>query len=321
MQLRENPGREIRTILVMLAVVALPTLAALATVRVPQSQIHTVDNPTPYGYTVSLLLFLVPVVTVALWHRRNGAHFDRRAFWWCAALMTGLGAFLDLFFGHAFFEFPNRGATLGIRVPAWSWGDLAWVSGFLPLEEFGFYIFGALFMLSVYVWADEDWLRNYDPDLYHRAAQAHPRILQFSPHAVGVWAALVAGGILFRWMGDGGFPGYFVFLMTAGILPSLLLVRTVKRFVNWHALGFAFGALAMISIIWEATLGLPYQWWTYRPEQMLGVYLHAWGNLPLEEVSLWLVGVWDAVMFYELFRILFRMERTTRHALFGMPEA
>jgi len=150
---REDPTRAIRTILAMLAVVAVPTLLALSTVRVPQVEMHTVDNPTPYGYTVSLLLFLVPVAAVAAWHWRNGSHFDRKAFWACAGLMTGLGVFLDLFFGYAFFEFPNEGATLGIRVPAWSWGEMRWIPDYLPLEEFGFYVFGALFMMSVYVWA------------------------------------------------------------------------------------------------------------------------------------------------------------------------
>ena len=54
---------------------------------------------------------------------------------------------------------------------------------------------------------------------------------------------------------------------------------------------------------------------------MLGIYLPAWGNLPIEAVILWLVGVWDAVMFYELFRVRNRMEdRKMRHALFGRSE-
>ena len=107
-----------------------------AVVKVPQVDMHTTDNPTPYGYTVSLLLFLVPVITIAIWHWRNGSNFNRRAFYWCAGLMTTLGALLDIFFGYSFFRFPNEGATMGIRVPAWSWADMAWIPDFLPLEEF-----------------------------------------------------------------------------------------------------------------------------------------------------------------------------------------
>jgi hypothetical protein len=318
MHLKPIPAREIKIILGMIVVVAIPVFLTHATVRVPVTQITTTDNPTPYGYTVSLLLFLLPVLAIALWHIKHGNQFDKRAFLWCAVLMATLGAFLDFFFGYAFFEFPNEGATLGIRLPAWSWGQRQWIGEYLPLEEFGFYIFGSLFMVSVYLWADLNWLARYDPDAradedawedtYTKAARAHPKIIEMSPHALGVWAGLLAIGIGGRWLSDGGFPGYYVFLMGAGILPSLLLVRTVKRFVNWHALSFAFAGLVLISVIWEATLGLPYQWWTYRHDQMLGIYLHAWGGLPVEEVTLWLVGVWDAVMFYELFRILFRMD-------------
>lgn len=313
----ELPGREIRRILVGLLTIAIPTALTLATVRVPVTEMHTVDNPTPYGYTVSLLIFLVPVLTIAVWHGRHGSEHERRAFFKCVALMAGLGTLLDFAFGYSFFEFPNQAATVGLRLPAWSWGDMRWIPDYLPIEEFGFYIFGALFMISAYTWADQVWLDRYDPDQYRDFAQAVPRVLTFSPQALGVWAALVAAGILFRWQADGGFPGYFVFLMTAGLLPSLVLVRTVKGFVNWHALGFAFAGLVLVSIVWEATLGLPYEWWTFRSDQMLGIYIHAWGGLPVEEVTLWLVGVWDAVLFYELFRILSYMERRPRAALFG----
>lgn len=323
MKLTEDASRSIRTILAMLVVVAAPTLLTLSTVRVPVAQAASTDNPTPFGYTVSLLLFIVPVLTIGVWHWKSGDEFDKRAFLWCSVLMAGLGAFLDLFFGYAFFEFPNQGATLGVRVPAWSWSERRWIPDYLPIEEFGFYIFGALFMMSVYLWADRIWLARYDPDQYTQAARAHPKLLEFSPHAVVVWAMLVGVGIAYKFLTDGGFPGYYVFLMGVGVLPSIVLIRTVKNFVNWHALGFAFGGLVLISVIWEATLALHYGWWAYRPEEMLGIYIHAWGGLPLEEVSLWLVGVWDAVMFYELFRIFFRMdhERKVRHKLFGSPAA
>ena len=43
-----------------------------------------------------------------------------------------------------------------------------------------------------------------------------------------------------------------------------------------------FIALVFVSVIWEATLGVPYQWWTYREDEMLGIFVTAWANLPLE---------------------------------------
>lgn len=320
MALGEGRADHVRTLLAMAAVVAVPVLLTLATVQVPVAEAGGTDNPTPYGYTVSLLLFIVPVATIAVWHLRFGHPADKRAFLGCAALMAGLGAMLDFFFGYHFFTFPNTGATMGVRLPAWNWGEMSWVPDYLPIEEFGFYIFGALFMISVYLWADQNWLSLYESDEYDRGARAHPRIVQFSPHAVGVWLLVVGSGIGYRYLQDGGFPGYFVFLMGVGLLPSILLVRTVKKFVNWQALGFAFGGLVLISIIWEVTLAVPYDWWNYKPDQMLGIQLHAWANLPLEEVSLWLVGVWDAVMFYELFRILMRKEGKLRHRLLGVSQ-
>lgn len=316
---KDSPTRQVLLILGMTLVVAVPIALTLATVRVPVAEATAAENPTPYGYTVSLLIFLVPVLAIAAWHARSGNTYDRRAFFWTAALMAGLGAMLDLFFGYAFFEFPNTGATLGLRVPAWSWSELAWVPDYLPVEEFAFYIFGAVYMVAMYLWADLNWLGRYDPEGHHDAGRAAlPRVIEPSPHAFGVWVVLLAAGILYRYAADGGFPGYYVFLMGAGVLPSLFLVRAVKNFVNWRALAFAFTSLVLVSIVWEATLALPYWWWTYRPEEMLGIYIRAWGNMPVEEVSLWLVGVWDAVMFYELFRILLRMEnRSARHRLFG----
>ena len=320
--LGRDPMREVRTLLVISLVLIVPILLTLFTVRVPVTEMSTTDNPTPYGYTVSLLIFLVPVVAVSILHLLEGSDADKKAFLACAGLMAGLGAFLDFFFGYAFFEFPNVGATVDFRLPAWSWGEMGWVGSYLPIEEFGFYIFGALFMVSAYIWADSKWLHLYDPDHYSEVARDLPRVIEFSPQALATWLGLLVAGIAFRFFSDGGFPGYYVFLMGFGVLPSIFMVRTLKHFVNWHALGFAFGGLVTISIVWEATLGLPYQWWTYRADQMLGIYLHAWGGLPIEEVSLWLVGVWDAVLFYELFRVLFRQkERKVRHRLFGEPSA
>jgi hypothetical protein len=321
MTLIDRPMRQVRTLLWMLAVVAVPTLATLSTVRMPVAELGATDNPTPYGYTVSLLLFIVPVVAIAFWHLRYGNRADKLAFLWCAVLMAGLGTMLDFSFGYHFFSFPNAAATLGLRVPAWNWGEMRWMGGYLPIEEFGFYIFGSLFMISVYLWADQNWLSLYDPDAYYRAARAHPRVIRFSPTALGLWVVVVSAGILYRYLHDGGFPGYYVFLMGVGLLPSLLLVRTVKDFVNWQALGFAFGGLVLVSVIWEPSIALPYGWWAYKSDQMLGIYLHGWANLPVEEISLWLVGVWDAVMFYELFRIVMRKEGKIRHRLFGAPPA
>ena len=77
--------------------------------------------------------------------------------------------------------FPYPNATLGIRVPAWSWSETAWVMDYLPIEEFGFYSLGALFMLMIYIWADQEWLRDYHPSTYKCKAQNVRQLVSFHP--------------------------------------------------------------------------------------------------------------------------------------------
>lgn len=317
--MRDPPVRDIRIIVGMLLCVAVPAALTLATIRVPVPEMHLPGNPSPLGYTVSLLLFLVPVAIISRWHLSTGNDFDRRAFLWSAVVMAGIGAALDVLFGYAFFEFPNAGATLGLRLPAWSWSAMAFVPDYLPVEEFAFYILGAIFMACTYLWAGENWVSAYGRTDYHEAARAHPCLIQLSPTAVGVWLVIVAGGLAYRALNGGGVPGYFVFVMVGGALPTVVLIRTVKEFVNWHAMAFAFFSLILVSIIWEASLAVPYQWWNYRHGEMLGIFIHGWGDLPIEAVMVWTIGVWDAVLIYECFRIVFRMDRKISHRLFGTP--
>jgi hypothetical protein len=51
---------------VMLAMIILPATIALNTVRSPGKLQITESNPTPYGYTWSLLLFIVPILVIGL---------------------------------------------------------------------------------------------------------------------------------------------------------------------------------------------------------------------------------------------------------------
>jgi hypothetical protein len=54
-------------VLAMLAMVAVPAGLTLRTVSISVTFQTSHPNPTPYGYTVSLLPFIIPIVVIACW--------------------------------------------------------------------------------------------------------------------------------------------------------------------------------------------------------------------------------------------------------------
>src|SRR5215467_782633 len=59
--------KAVYVVTILLAMVAVPAGITLHTVRTPATFYVTSDNPTPYGYTVSLVLFVIPIAVIALW--------------------------------------------------------------------------------------------------------------------------------------------------------------------------------------------------------------------------------------------------------------
>jgi hypothetical protein len=116
-----------------------------------------------------------------------------------------------------------------------------------------------------------------------------------------------------------GLPGYFLFLLAASIVPSAVCFRIAARLINWRAFAFSFSFIFLISLFWEATLGVPYQWWGYRPEQMMGISLRAFCNLPLEAVLVWVFANWTTVLAYESLLLAFRAGIKPVWRVFGLP--
>ncbi len=148
----------------MMLALLVPFILTLQTIKQPRPRIIDLQaNPTPYGYTWSLSLFIVPTLLLAIWHsRRKDTTLQKRTFWTTAALVAGAGIMLDVLFGLRFFTFENPEATLGFRF----WG-LDPAGGFkrsLPIEEIGFYSFGIITVLLVYIWGDEFWFGAYNRD-------------------------------------------------------------------------------------------------------------------------------------------------------------
>lgn len=296
--------------------VAILTVAAgltLWTVRDPGTLRLDSPDPTPYGYTVSLVLFLLPVAALGWWFARHPEHrLPRKAFAFTIKVLAPLGFVLDLLFGHTFFTFPNPGATLGLGVPA--------LGGPLPVEEFVFYLSGFVVVLLLYVWADEYWVRAYNVEDYAATAAGMGRLARFHPASVALGAALVLAAFLYKRFVSPvpeGFPLYFTYLVAAAIVPSAGFFRTVQPFVNWRAFGFAFFLIVLVSLLWEATLALPYGWWGYEPTAMMGLSVEAWSGLPVEAVLVWFAVTFTTVVVYEVIKIWQALGVPAKEAFFG----
>lgn len=270
----------------------------MATVRPGPAGVRT-DG----GYTVSLLLWYLPVVVLASWFLRRGVAYtiQRPAFWTTVPVLTAMGFVLDFFFAHAFFEFPNRDATLFVQAPAL----VEWV----PLEEYLFYVGGFLFILLMYIWCDEAFFSRYNVD--YRATWRDERrssVVDFNAGALVL--ALVAIAIAWFFKAQfahgefaGGFPGYFAYLVVAVLVPAFGWFRATRRFINWRAVALTFVTVLAVSILWEATLAARFEWWVYHEEEMLGVVVVGWHDLPIEAVLVWLVATFTTVVVYETVKL------------------
>ncbi|MFZ1012294.1 MAG: hypothetical protein WAN28_03060, partial [Terracidiphilus sp.] len=62
-----NPKMSAWIVAAMLAIVAFPVGITLHTVKVPATVLISSSNPTPFGYSWSLLLFIVPILVIGGW--------------------------------------------------------------------------------------------------------------------------------------------------------------------------------------------------------------------------------------------------------------
>jgi hypothetical protein len=308
---KPSPRASFWIVLSMLAMIAIPAAITLHTVRVSILPPVAPPNPSPYGYTISLLLFIVPIFTIAFWFiPREGLQISRKAFWWTIALLFPLGALLDFFFARYFFYFPNVQATLGIKAPA--------LGGGVPLEEYFFYFTGFLAVLLLYIWFDEYWLSAYSVPGDADERITFNRLLQLHPQSVILAILLILAAILFkRNHAPPGFPGYFTFLVLGALLPSSMFLPTARPVINWRALSLTMFMIVLISLLWEATLAVPYGWWNFRDDQMVGIRITAWARLPIEEIFVWIAVTYATVIVYEILKRWKASGKPLSHALMG----
>jgi hypothetical protein len=256
-------------------------------------------NPTPYGYTWSLLFFIVPIAVILGWLLPSeGIEVPRRAFVRTIVWLTPCGYALDFFFAHRFFTFPNAGATLGIGAPA--------LGAPVPLEEYVFYLTGFVAVLLLYLWLGEYWLAAYSVAEAEDEARRAERLVGFHWASAAVGAALLLLAIAYKKLlspEPEGFPGYLTVLVVGGLAPSAMLFPVARRRINWRALSATMLLVALISLIWEATLAVPYGWWGFQHREMVGVFIGAWAGLPVEEVLVWIAVTWATVIVYEVVKV------------------
>jgi hypothetical protein len=294
-----NPTKSAWLVAAMLAMIAVPVGLTLHAVRVPATITLSSANPTPHGYSWSLLLFIVPIAVIGGWFvPSEQVHIAKRAFLKTLLILVPIGFGLDFFFANRFFTYANAGATLGIGAPA--------VGGAIPIEEYVFYFTGFLAVLLIYVWMDEYWMAAYSVPDYQGEAILVRRLWGFHLSSLLVGMALVAAAILYKKRLSPfpeGFPGYFTVLVIGSTVPSVGFFKTARPFINWRAFSLTLFMILLISLFWEGTLAVPYGWWGYQPQQMLGLFIGAWAGLPIEAVLVWISVSYATTIIYEVLKI------------------
>lgn len=117
-------GQDLLALGALMGILALGAVGAVAPIRVSQRPVDFALDPSPRGYTWSLLLFALPCVVFGVWiSRQRKTPEQRRACALTLAMLIPIGFLMDLLLGRTFLTFPNPKATLGILVPAYDRGS------------------------------------------------------------------------------------------------------------------------------------------------------------------------------------------------------
>jgi hypothetical protein len=117
-----------------------------------------------------------------------------------------------------------------------------------------------------------------------------------------------------------GFPSYFTFLVLGALLPAVSFFPVARRFINWRALSLTLFFMVLVSLVWEATLAVPYNWWNFQPRQMMGLFIGAWARLPIEEICVWIAVTYATVIVFEVIKVVIASERSVHETLVGDHE-
>ena len=190
----------------------------------------------------------------------------------------------------------------------------------VPVEEYIFYFTGFLCVLLIYVWLDEFWLVAYNVPDYPGEAKKISRLLQFHPTSAIVGVLLILMAIVYKKMFSpvpDGFPGYFTVLVVGVFVPAMSFFPTARPFINWRAFSLTLFIIVLVSLLWEATLAVPYKWWGFQDAQMTGLFIGTWARLPIEEVGVWIAVTYSTVIVFEVFKLWQASGKKAKHAFLG----
>ena len=194
----------------------------------------------------------------------------------------------------------------------------------MPIEEYAFYVTGFIAVLLLYVWLGEYWLAAYSVPDYSAEARQMRRLLHFHPTSLLLALLLVGAAWFYKKHfalpeDRAGFPGYFTFLVVGAFIPAVSFFPIARRFINWRAFSLTMFFVVLVTLLWEATLALPYGWWGFQHRQMIGLFVGAWHGLPIEEVCVWIAVTYATVIVFEIVKLWQASGRPVKHALLGPP--
>ena len=296
----------------ILLVILIPAVLTLRTVEEGVTRVQT-SNPTPYGYTISLLLYLVPIATLMTWFFRKqstrlvppqGVQLDHRP-----AGPDGLPARHRV--RQPVLQLPEHRGHAQVFLPGYSFATGGLVYD-LPIEEFIFYVSGFVAILLVYIWCNEVWVPAYGVPLRrHLAASALPDPAAL---AVGGLRGHRAGGgrclqeTVRAGVRDGRLPRRVSAVLRVpagrgGAAQPAAVPICARPFINWRAFSVTLLWVLLTSLLWEATLASPFGWWHYRETWMMGMHIRAWADLPVEAAILWVAVTYTTTIVYETIKV------------------
>jgi len=303
-----TPRQSVALIVMMVLLIAVPMAITLHTVKLPAKPIIlTSDGASPHGYTVSLLLWITPIVAMLVWLIPRGhLRIPRDAFFLTMAVMFPMGWAIDFFFASRFFSFPNTSATMGIRLPV--------MGGTVPIEEMIYYFIAPMATLLLYIWFDEYWLRAY-----HVPPRIPGKLIKLHWGAFILGLLLIIAGILIKKVsGTAGFPGYYTLAIVMGFVPVSFFMPACRANFNWRAFSATLFFTVLVASLWEVTMATPYGWWLYSHDQMLGFFIRGWSGLPVEEPLVWIALSVSTIMSFETVKV-WRMRRAVSASRTAKP--